>query len=131
MKDSKRTPNTSYIAEGTTLKANISSEGNIHISGIADGEIKTNQHLVLNEKGRITGNTIAKTAIISGLIEGDLRVTDTLTLHSKARILGNIYTQNLITEQGAEINGLLKTGKDVQVLTEAIVKEVPLQKKAG
>lgn len=126
-----RTNNTSYIAEGTSMKADITSEGNIHISGIADGEIITKEHLVLNESGRITGNTIAKTALISGTIEGDIRVTETLTLHAKARVFGNIYAKNLITEQGAEINGVLRTGLDVKVLTEHAVKEVPLQKKAG
>lgn len=130
MKDS-RTNNTSFIAEGTTIKADITSEGNIHISGIADGEIITKQHLILNDTGRITGNTIAKTAMISGTVEGDLRVTETLKLHAKARVHGNIYARDLVTEQGAEVNGLLRTGKDVKVLSEQVVKEVPLQKKAG
>ena len=130
MKDN-RTNNTSFIAEGTTLKADITSEGNIHISGTADGQIITKQHLILNDSGRITGNTIAKTAMISGLIEGDLRVTETLKLHSKARVLGNIYAKYLVTEEGAEINGMLRIGSEVKVLTEQVVKEVPLQKKAG
>ena len=130
MKDT-RTNNTSFIAEGTTIKADMTSEGNIHISGIADGEIITKQHLILNDTGRIKGNTIAKTAMISGTIEGDLRVTETLKLHAKARVLGNIYAKQLVTEEGAEINGILRTGKDVKVLSEQAVKEVPLQKKAG
>lgn len=123
--------NTSYIAENTTMKADITTEGNIHISGKVDGEIITKEHLVLNESGTITGNTIAKTALLSGTIEGDIRVTETLTLHSKAKVYGNIYAKQLITEQGAEINGILRTGKDIKVLTEQSVKEVPLQKKAG
>ncbi len=130
MKDT-RTNNTSYIAEGTTLKANMTSEGNIHISGIVDGEIITKQHLILNDTGKITGNTIANTAMISGYIEGDLRVTETLKIHANAKINGNIFAKHLVTEEGAEINGILRTGKDVKVLAEQIIKEVPLQKKAG
>lgn len=130
MKDS-RTNSINFIAEGTILTANITSEGNIHISGIVDGEIMTKQHLILNDTGRITGNTIAKTAMLSGTVEGDLRITESLTLHSKARVFGNIYAKQLITEQGSEINGTLRTGKEVKVLTEQIIKEVPLQKRAG
>lgn len=130
MKDT-RTNNTTFIAEGTTIKADITCEGNIHISGIAHGEIITKQHLILNDSGKISGNIIAKTAMISGTIEGDLRITETVTLHAKAIVNGNIYAKQLVTEHGAEINGMLRTGKDVKVLVDQTIKEVPLQKKAG
>ena len=69
--------------------------------------------------------------MISGIIEGDLRVTESLTLHAKAKVKGNIYAKHLITEEGAEINGLLKTGSKVDINSEQLVKEVPLQMKAG
>ncbi len=125
------TNNATFIAEGTTIKADLTSEGNVHISGIADGEIITKNHLILNDTGKITGNTVAKTAMISGTIEGDLRVTETLKLHAKAKVMGNIFAKHLITEQGAVINGMIRTGKEVKILTDQIVKEVHLQKKAG
>ncbi len=129
--ENNRTNNTSFIAVGTIISADITCEGNIHISGIADGEINTQQHLILNDTGKITGNITAKSAMISGIIEGDLRVTESLTLHAKAKIKGNIYAKHLITEEGAEINGLIKTGAEVDINSEQLVKEVPLQKKVG
>ena len=129
--ENDRTNNTTFIATGTTISADISCEGNIHISGSAKGEINTKQYLILNETGIIKGNIIAKSAIISGTVEGDLRVTGSLTLHSKAKVKGNIYAKHLITEEGAEINGLLKTGSTVDKNSEQLIKEVSLQKKAG
>ncbi len=131
MKNQSNPNNTSFIAEGTTITANIQSDGNIHISGSVMGEINTKLHLILNKKGRINGNTIAKTAIISGEIDGDLRILHTLTLHASAKVNGNIYAKHLITEQGAEINGNIKTGNGVNVLEEQTANEVSLQKKAG
>ena len=123
--------NTSFIAVGTIISADITCEGNLHISGIVEGDITTKQHLILNDTGIITGNVIAKTSMISGIVEGELRITDSLTLHTKAKVKANIYAKNLITEEGAEINGLLKTGSEINIITEQVVKEVPLQKKAG
>ena len=131
--ENDRTNNTTFIAIGTIISANITCEGNIHISGSADGEINTKQDLILNETGKIKGNIIAKSAIISGSVEGDLKVTGSLTLHAKAKakVKGNIYAKHLITEEGAEINGLLKTGSTVDKNSEQLIKEVSLQKKAG
>lgn len=120
---------TSFIAVGTIISAGITCEGNIHISGIVDGEIHTQQHLILNDTGKITGYIIAKSGMISGLVEGDLRITDCLTLHAKAKVKGNIYAKHLITEEGAEINGLLNTGSEVDIKAKQLVKDVPLQKK--
>jgi cytoskeletal protein CcmA (bactofilin family) len=131
MKKQSNPNNTSFIAEGTTITADINSDGNIHISGSVLGEIKTKLHVILNNKGKITGNTIAQTAMISGIIEGDIRVLQTLTLHASAKVNGNIYAKHLITEHGAEINGTIKTGSGINVLEEQPVKEVSLQKKAG
>ena len=125
------TNDTSYIAIGTIISSVINCEGNIHVSGICEGDINTKQNLILNDIGKITGNIIAKSAMISGTVEGDLRVTGSLTLHAKAKVKGNIYAKHLITEEGAEINGLIKTSAEVDINSEQLVKEVPLQKKAG
>ncbi len=123
--------NTSFIAEGTSVDADINSEGNIHISGVVDGNIITKEHLILNDIGKINGNVNAKTAIISGTIKGDLRIAENLKLLAKAKIIGNIFAKEFSTEEGAEINGMLKIGKDIHVAPEQVVKEVSLQKKAG
>lgn len=126
--------NITYIQKGTHIVGNIESAGKVHISGRLKGNINSKDHVVLNPEAIVHGNIVTKRAEISGELNGDIYITDLLVLKRSARINGNIYSKFLVTEEGSQVNGLIQTGKDVNILKENPLEEnqsaIP-QRKAG
>ena len=131
MKDTKNTNTTTYIHQDTTVTADISCTGNLHIAGNVEGNITINGLLILNDTGSINGEFFASEAKLSGSVTGNLRIDGTITLHTGAKVTGNIFARNLITEAGAQINGLIKTGKSVNLKEVVETEFTVMQKKVG
>ena len=131
MKKEKSINTTSFIHQNTVINGNLTSDGNMHISGSIKGQATISELLVLDKTGSIIGDLNAKEAKISGTIEGEVRIEGTLTLHSEAKVSGNIFARHLITEAGALVNGEIRVGKNVDVQKDEIITAIPLQKKAG
>lgn len=132
MKHSNTVNTTTFIHHDTTLTAEITCEGNLHISGTINGNVEAKSLVVIDQGGSITGNLQASETKISGKVVGDLRIQGTLTLLPSAIITGNIFARNLVTETGARIDGSLMVGKNVDIASASVFEEnLPLQKKAG
>lgn len=134
MKNHVAVNNVTLIQKNTRIEGDINSEGKVHISGFLKGNVSTKEHVVINQDGSIKGNVITQRAEISGEVHGDLRVTDLVTLKSTARVFGNIYAKYLVTEEGAQMNGEIYSGKDVDILgkkDQEIQSNMPPQRKAG
>ena len=98
------------IGEGSTLKGNLSTTGNIRLEGKVIGDIKSSSKVACGETSTVDGNVIAENAEIAGKINGKVNVTELLVLKSSAVIQGDISSKNLIIESGAIFNGACKMG---------------------
>ena len=118
------------IGEGSTLKGNLSTTGNIRLEGKVIGDIKSSSKVACGETSTVDGNVIAENAEIAGKITGKVNVTELLVLKSSAVIQGDISrkhftfkrslkwndyhsslsSQNFIIESGAIFNGACKMG---------------------
>ncbi|REL33317.1 polymer-forming cytoskeletal protein [Rhodohalobacter sp. SW132] len=106
-----QSPTLNMISEGTTLTGKITTENDIRIAGKADGEIDSKGKLIVTSSGVVKGGFQAQDADIAGKVEGEIRVSNKLTLRQSAVINGDIYTKTLIVEEGAEMNGECRMGK--------------------
>ena len=98
------------IGEGSTLKGNLSTTGNIRLEGKVIGDIKSSSKVACGETSTVDGNVIAENAEIAGKINGKVNVMELLVLKSSAVIQGDISSKNLIIESGATFNGACKMG---------------------
>lgn len=93
------------IGNGTALRGNLDSDGDIRVDGKIEGHVTVKQRLVLGEGGVIKGDVDAGDAIIAGLLQGNIKVEHTLILRPSARIEGDISTDKIVIESGAQFNG--------------------------
>ena len=100
------------IGEGSVLKGNLNSSGNVRLEGKVIGDLSSSSKVACGETSVVDGNVIAENAEIAGKVTGKVTVSELLILKSTASIHGDISTSNLIIESGANINGACSMGRE-------------------
>ena len=103
------------IGEGTSLKGNLKTSGNVRLEGDVIGDISSSSKVACGETSFVDGNVTAENAELAGKVSGKVTVKELLILKSTAKIHGDISTNNLIIESGANFNGACKMGKEEEV----------------
>ena len=105
MESPAATGGASLIASGTTLKGDISSNGDIRIDGTLQGNIHCTAKVVIGANGVIEGDISGHTADIMGKVSGTIKVKELLQLKGGSQVTGNIYSSKLQIEPTANFNG--------------------------
>ena len=92
------------IAQGTKIVGDLSSEGDIRIEGILEGNIKTKGKVVVGKSGFIKGTLQGTDAHFEGKFSGKLALSGTLTLKAASHIEGEVVVGKLAVEPGATFN---------------------------
>ncbi|MEJ6791693.1 MAG: polymer-forming cytoskeletal protein [Lacinutrix sp.] len=92
------------IAKGTKIVGTFTSEGDIRVDGIIEGDVITPGKVVVGKTGEIHGSLQSTNAYFEGKLIGKLNLTGTLTLKASAYIEGDVVTQKLAVEPGATFN---------------------------
>ena len=95
----------SIIAAGTTLKGDISSNGDIRIDGTLKGNVHSTAKVVIGSNGVVEGDISGQQADIMGRINGTIKVKELLQLKGGSNVTGNIYAAKLQIETSANFNG--------------------------
>ena len=104
-------PARNIIGNGTIIKGDIESNGDIRIDGKVCGILKSNGKIVLGQNGSIEGELYCKQADLSGLVNGKIFVDELTSLKSTARIEGELTTKQLFIEIGAIFSGKCDMGR--------------------
>jgi cytoskeletal protein CcmA (bactofilin family) len=94
-----------FLGEDTEFKGLLTFEGTVRIDGVFDGEIFTNDNLIVGEKARVTAEVRVGTVMIQGRIEGDITAAKKVHIAAKGEVVGNINTPSLQIEDGAVLDG--------------------------
>jgi len=98
------------LGEGTKIKGDIISSGDIRIDGEMIGNLATKGKLVIGPKGKIEGQVEAANVEVSGFIKGKVTVTELLTMKASAKIEGDLVAGKLAVEPGAVFSGSCSMG---------------------
>jgi cytoskeletal protein CcmA (bactofilin family) len=85
--------------------AKLFFEGPVRIDGHVEGEISSNDVVVIGESGVVTAQLSAASVVIAGKITGDIVASKRVELRPTARVLGNLTTPVLVVEEGAVFDG--------------------------
>lgn len=107
------TPSINIIGQGTEIKGDINTFGDMRIDGKLVGNFTSNQKLVIGTDGIIEGNINCKDCDISGKVVGDMCVTELLTLKSTSDVCGDISTNKLVVEIDAQFSGVCKMHQNI------------------
>lgn len=100
------------IAAGTKLKGELKSKCHIHIDGEFDGEINSENSVLIGKNGNVIGNISAQRVIVSGKFNGSID-SEFIEILSNGRVDGTIVCDELCIEKKGVFVGdsKLKTKK--------------------
>ena len=101
----------SLIDHECTIEGDIHCQGSgIKIDGRVKGDIKTQGETgFIYVAGVVDGHVTAQDIIIEGTINGDIHASKRLEIRETARITGNVSYARFYMEEGAVINGYLRS----------------------
>lgn len=111
------------ISEGTRIKGDVISAGDIRIDGELKGNISTKGKLVVGPNGKITGEVDCSNVEVSGLIKGKVNATELLNMKSTSQIEGDIIAGKLSVEPGSLFSGTCTMGTPIPPMNESAKEE--------
>lgn len=93
----------SLIAQGLTIRGDVSGDGELHLDCVVIGDIKVGK-LVLGPNGRVEGSIAAQAVEIHGKVVGALAARQ-VRLYGTAKVEGDIAHEQLAMESGADFQG--------------------------
>jgi len=95
----------SLIAAGTTLKGDITSNGDIRIDGTLLGNMQCAAKVIIGANGVVEGDISGQQADIMGKVTGTIKVKELLQLKGGSVVSGNLHANKLQIEPSANFNG--------------------------
>ncbi len=104
---------TTLISAGTTLKGDISSNGDLRIDGTIIGNIQSTAKIIIGSGGVVEGDISGNQADITGRVSGNIRAKELLQLRGESVVTGNLYAGKLQVEPSATFNGQCHMGANI------------------
>jgi|31_taG_2_1085359.scaffolds.fasta_scaffold01144_3 cytoskeletal protein CcmA (bactofilin family) len=108
------------IAQDTKIVGDIVSKGPFRIDGQVEGNIKTEDKVVVGKSGFVNGTINGTNADFEGSFSGKLKLSGTLTLKSSAYVQGEVEVGKLAVEPGATFNATCSMKGAVKELNKGI-----------
>ncbi len=100
---------TALLGAGTEFTGKLFFKGSVRIDGKFNGEIISNDILIVGEGAEVQAKIQAGTVIVKGgTIIGDIMATDLVEIHSPGRVKGNITSRSLYIDKGVLFEGECK-----------------------
>jgi len=109
---------TTLINDGTEIEGKVSFTGTVLLNGRVNGEIVSNDVLVVGERGAVNASIRASVVEISGEVVGNISASERIELHANCRVYGDIEAPVVVIDEGALLEGQCR-------MTKGRPKEVP------
>jgi cytoskeletal protein CcmA (bactofilin family) len=93
------------IGEGSIFEGRFYVNGSILIEGKFQGDIKTDDQLIVGPTGKVKTDIIARKVIVAGTLIGNILASEEVSLLHTGKVLGNIATPKLTVEPGVITEG--------------------------
>jgi len=106
-----------YLGEDTVFSGTLTFSGAVRIDGKMDGEVNTDDTLIVGENGVLEANISAGTVICRGKIKGSIKASKRIEIHNNSEVVGDISAPSLLVETGAIFDGTCDmTGNDGKII---------------
>ena len=115
-----------YMGQDTVFNGSLNFDGTVRIDGKFEGQVRTDDTLIIGETGHIIAEISAGTIVCMGRIEGTLVASKKVEIHANSRVIGTIKSPALYVELGGVLDGTCDmTGKETKItrLVKAEEKE--------
>ena len=95
----------STIGEGSVFEGKFYISGSLRIDGKFEGEIKTDEELVVGETGRVKTDIVAKSVVIAGTVIGNITARSEVRMLETGKILGDVNAPSVVLQKGVVVSG--------------------------
>src|SRR3990172_12472369 len=89
------------LGKGTEFSGKLTFEGKVRIDGKFNGEIFTDDVLIIGEGAEVKAEIEVSTLIIKGgLVNGHVRAKEAVKIHAPGKLIGNIVSPQLFIDRG-------------------------------
>jgi len=96
----------SLISADLKIVGDLSSEGEIQVDGVVEGDVRT-KTLLVGKTAEVKGEIIAETVRVHGTVNGQIKARS-VQLAKTAHVVGDILHEDLAIETGAFLEGHCK-----------------------
>jgi cytoskeletal protein CcmA (bactofilin family) len=93
------------LGAGSDFKGQIIAKGTIRIDGRVEGNVSSEEGIIIGEKGTVKGNVSAKTVLITGKVNGNVNAAKRLEIMPVGQLQGDIRTPRLAIAEGVIFKG--------------------------
>jgi cytoskeletal protein CcmA (bactofilin family) len=94
------------LGHGTDFNGKLSFEGTVRIDGRFQGEVLTNDVLIIGEGAEVHAEIEAGTLIVKGgVVVGNIHARESVEIHAPGRVLGDIVSPSLYIGKGVVFDG--------------------------
>jgi cytoskeletal protein CcmA (bactofilin family) len=94
-----------YLGEDAEFKGTLSFDGTVRIDGKFEGQVITEDTLIVGEGGQVLADITAGVVVCKGRIEGSVIASKKVEIHTNAQVVGTIRSPALSVELGAVLDG--------------------------
>ena len=94
-----------YMGEDTVFNGTLTFQGTVRIDGKFEGEVITDDTLIVGEAGDVSADIKAGTVVCKGKIKGVITAAKRVEIYATSEIQGNIRTPSLFIEAGGIFDG--------------------------
>ena len=114
-----------YMGEDTIFNGLLNYTGTVRIDGKFEGQVITEDTLIIGETGHLTAEISAGTVICMGYVEGTVMASQKIEIHSTSKVVGNIKSPALNIELGGVFDGTCDmTGKETKIIPLVKAEEI-------
>ena len=111
-----------YMGKDTVFNGELTFDGTVRIDGKFEGQVITEDTLIVGETGHLVAEISAGTVICMGRVEGTVIASKKIEIHSTSKVMGNVKSPAIYIELGGVLDGSCNmTGKESKVVP--LVKE--------
>jgi cytoskeletal protein CcmA (bactofilin family) len=110
MEESNMSDVNTLVGRGSHFEGKMTFEGVVRVDGSFEGEIVSDDTLIIGEGAEVRAELDVATLVIYGTVYGNIRASNCVELHAPGHLVGNIISPSLIVERGAMFDGNCRMG---------------------
>lgn len=120
------------IGRGIEVTGDIVFSDQLNVEGKVNGRITSGTGtLVVGETGLVEATVEIAVCVIHGTLQGDLTAKTKVEIRRTGKVHGDVVTPNLLVEEGAIFNGVIRMGQETtsRLLGEVLPADVDAQRR--
>lgn len=99
-----------FLGKGVDFKGTAQFEGTVRVDGRFEGEMHTDDTLIIGEHAVIKGSISGNVVVSGGKVEGNITAHQRVQLFNPAVLIGDVRTPNFSMEEGVSFQGMCDMG---------------------